>query len=385
MCMRQATRCRHPGGWSHHEHTRLIPKPCFCSGSGTKTGVLTTPWTLTTKYYDADLEVHLLPSEEFIEPTAVSRQSLTGAEALILLLDATSEDALAQAAPWAELAAEFQPPCVLCCINKADIASGIVPGAADQEGTSFPNYGSDGSAAGAGSASSAPPATATAAEPSKAYLDMLARAQDWCLDHGFEMVETSAIHPLVGASARDKTSVARVYEALQSNMWANMRRRAPAANASYGGSGKGLFGGLTLASTAPADTDNEATNGADADNAADDNTDSGSGMIASMRREVQARADGGSEEAAIADTDVTAGDDGGDAIGLGGSATSDSGPDIGVMMEEMRRVRDRARQPGVTDDERRDAAAAMAMRLMAMMGALGGDEEEEEEDDVDKA
>jgi hypothetical protein len=107
---------------------------------------------------------------------------------------------------WSELAAEASLGCQLCIANKMD-------------------------AAGEGGAAAA----------------FYEHAVAWALDHGFEPVECVATQPAATAEERDKTSVARVLEALQSNMWSNLERHA-ALKAVGGGAAAGLMAGAGSAS-----------------------------------------------------------------------------------------------------------------------------------------
>jgi hypothetical protein len=128
--------------------------------------VSATPWRLSTKYYDADVrrnlgptlhtpthththahahahppphpqvEVLVLPAAEGTAPGACAQAALVGAEALLLVVDAT-QPASASAAQraWAQvLASADAPPAILACVvNKCDVATGRVPVAAPPE------------------------------------------------------------------------------------------------------------------------------------------------------------------------------------------------------------------------------------------------------------
>jgi len=107
---------------------------------------------------------------------------------------------------WSELAAEASLGCQLCIANKMDAAGESGADAAFYE-----------------------------------------HAVAWSLDHGFEPVECVATQPAVTAQERDKTSVARVLEALQSNMWSNLERHA-APGAAGGSAAAGLMVGAGIAS-----------------------------------------------------------------------------------------------------------------------------------------
>ncbi len=312
---------------------------------------------MVTKYYSAPVEWVVLPAAEYAAPSeGCAGAALSGAEALVLVTDATRPEEFSVPDAWLALVNTAQPACLLVCTNKCDLAAGVAPGEEGEEGEGgdeaaaraggagggglVTTYGSIGDAAASASAAAAAASRPRREPPPQAHREHVGRVLEWALDHGFEHVEVAATRPLVGAAARDKTGVPRVLEALQANMWSNMERAAAAA----------------AAPPAAAEASSTSTSGG-----------SGGGIFANLNLQpAQASSSG---EAA---PDAGEGDEeGGDGGGSGGA-------DIGALMEEMRRVRERALQPGVTDEERRAAATAMTMRLMALLGADAGDEEEGE-------
>jgi hypothetical protein len=147
------------------------------------------PWDLATKYYTAPLELHVLPHAEWQRRGELASDAVRGAEALILVLDASApswESLLGELAAWAQLASERDIGTLLCVGNKYELATGRVPGGVG--GEALPGGGVP-----AGSVSAL----------------MLA---DWCADAGFEFVPTTATAPLAGSEGRDKEGLARVYE-----------------------------------------------------------------------------------------------------------------------------------------------------------------------------
>jgi len=315
--------------------------------------------------------------------------------------------------------------CLLFCSNKCDIASGgLIPGAeADEE-----ENGGGGSAAelmtsyGSSSSSnidttmtsktinqeslsfssslstqvddkaSTVGAVSNSTIPS-GHLSYLSFARSWCADNGFEHIEICAVKPLVGSRAREKSGVPRVLEALQATMWSSMEKKTSpslfqgmgmmSASSSLhttrvskakieGGGGEGgeeqsltengkmRVGGVVVGSV----TSDVATTG---------DKRSSEEIIEALRR----REEGGGEEGLLGEGFVRIND------GQGGvkeeGEEEDGGPDLGALMDEMRRIRDSAHTGALTDEQRREAAAAMTMRLLAMMGGADEDEEEEEE------
>jgi hypothetical protein len=168
---------------------------------------------------------------------------------------------------WAPLLSRLSPSTGLCVVNKMDAAAGAHPagggsegGAADADAASYvvdgrlttfsedgplPSMlrGASGGAGGGGSRGVVPP------EEHAAWLAMV---QEWALDTGLEVVECCATQPHAGADKRDKTGVARVYEALQSTMWSNMVMGGKGAATGSDRAGAGAPASRAGASTAGA-------------------------------------------------------------------------------------------------------------------------------------
>lgn len=313
-------------------------------------------WALETKYYTADLDVHVLPAGEWHAPGDAAAEALDGAEALIVLLDATERGSFAGAQAWADRAADAGVGTLLCVTNKVDVVTGAVPGA-ELDG--------DGEAE---TLSGAAAAAATASPAAGEHDVFVQRVTEWCLDAGFEHVQTAATAPHVGGAGRDKGGVPRVLEALQCTMWGSMRRR--------GGGGGG--GGDSDAAAAAAAAEPESTgddisspsSAADAPAAAAPASTSDSAAAAAAA----APAERSPEDAVRQLLRGVAGADG-DADGGG----DDDDSAVERLMADMQRVRDAARGPGMSDAQRREAAARMAMQLFALMGA-GGDDDEDDDD-----
>jgi Alpha and gamma adaptin binding protein p34 len=241
----------------------------------------------------------------------------------------------------------------------------------------------------------------------------------WCLDNGFEHVECVATRPHEGNEGREKNSVGRVLEALQSTMWSNMVRGAPttstASSASSGSSsadtgagaaaGAGSAASSALESAAEKDDSYGLLNpdaidsallemeeqqakkgvlggGADDDGAfAGESDDAARALMAALAGSSEAEKKEGSSEAGKAD----AGSKKKDTAASKKSSASvleDFDRDFTRVIEEAKAVRDNAKKGNMTDAQRREAAANATMRLMAMFSSMGldmGEDEDEEE------
>ncbi len=364
------------------------------------------PWRIRTKYYVADVEFHLLPASDFFAP---SDSAVEGAEAVLLVLDASGSAADADAAlaaataAWLPLLESVDPAVRLLCLNKCDVVLGAAPG-----------EGGDEADAGLSDAAAQP-------APPASFAGIVARLQEWCLDNGFEQVQTAGTSPFSGAGSRDKVGVPRVLEALQTTLWSTLERTTTAAAPARGG-GEGdssavaaaagpasgappaerIGGGLTVtgiaaraAAVAASSEESGAASASEASASASASAVVGAdALLAAMRRDAARRADGLGGQG-----DAPDGEDEADAIALAlgaGAAVGEAGEAGGVVADaavaeaekesvdvdrlfaEMLKVRDRAKDAGVRDEDRREAAAAMVAKLYALMG--GGDEDEDEDE-----
>lgn len=343
-------------------HATLSNRRLATGSSGTR------QWCIATKYYEADVDVHVLPSLEWHAPGELTASALTGAEALVVVLDATSPESFAAASAWGEKAGDAGIGTLICVTNKVDIVTGVVPGAED-----------DGAADGEAAAAISAPSAAPLAE----HVAFIQRVSHWCLDAGFEHVQAAATSPLAGGSGRDKSGVPRVLEALECTMWNSMRRRQqqqqPAAEASA------TDNAAVAAAADDSDSAGDADNGSAA---ASSSTSSSAAAAPSMQAAV------GAEKASSSSKD-----DGDKASSImrellrGSKGTATRGDDsdadvdedeeddtsIEKLMAEMQRVRDAARGPGMTDAQRREAAARVAMQLLSLMGGAEGEDDEDED------
>jgi hypothetical protein len=271
---------------------------------------------LATRYYTCPLVFRILPSTAFSAPHADEwADALRGAEAAVILLDASEAaaslgPALLLATAWAERLAggAGAPSTLLILSNKLDVLH-YAPG-----GSALP-------------------------DAARAHLDTV---RAWALSNEFEHVEAVATAPLEGAALREKSSVPRVLEALESTMWTAMTRR-----------GGGKSSAISAASALPA-----ASSGAGAA--------AGAGAVA-----------GEEGSAAAAGAGETVAPTAAEALAAGPLATEPplDEDDIGRLMELMRGVKMAAQQGGLSDGARREAAADMALRLLALIGGEDGEEE----------
>jgi len=71
----------------------------------------------------------------------------------------------------------------------------------------------------------------------------IAVAQGWALDHGFECVETAEGSPDFGDASRDKVSIPRILEALESTIWSTAVMKRGSEGSWRSGAGGGGVGG----------------------------------------------------------------------------------------------------------------------------------------------
>lgn len=401
--------------------------------------IITKPLVLETKYYSAPLELVLLPSIDVsataaatAPPSKLMLEAFRGAEALIIIADSEvmSKDA-DSISPFFSQMGELldllkgkrrvekdgndknkdqkgeeeegegendhivdDSICLLFCSNKCDIASGgTVPGSeadAEENGGEgsaaklMTSYGSSYSGrtietistakSDEESTSSLSGTEDRSIAPPSGHVSYLSFARSWCADNGFEHIEICAVKPLVGLRAREKSGMPRVLEALQATMWSSMERKSsPSLLSTFGTTAT-----RPLKSIIKGDSDNMlgmsgSTMKKKSEGGEVQDDMSSEGILESLRRQ----AEGGGEE----EEELEAKDHG---ISEGRVKTKtnveeDDGPDLGALMDEMRRIRDSAHNGSLTDEQRREAAAAMTMRLLAMMGGAEDEEEEEEE------
>ncbi|KIZ05632.1 hypothetical protein MNEG_2332, partial [Monoraphidium neglectum] len=176
---------------------------------------------LDTKYYTADAYINIVNLDAYQQQEQQQQQQqqqqqrqqqqkngqqqeLCGAEAVILVCDATNPSTFAAARRWAAAVDSSGAGVRLLIANKADAA----PRAA---------------AGGSGAA--------------------LPEAAGWCLDEGFEYVEAAAGAPAADAALAldgDRQGVVRVLEALQAHMWPGLALKpAPPGIGGRGGGGNG--------------------------------------------------------------------------------------------------------------------------------------------------
>lgn len=283
--------------------------------------------------------------------------------------------ALTVASKWAGAAADSGIGCLLCAWNKADCDGPATPKEKESHGEAM---------------------------------------LGWCLDNGFEHVECVASMPLEGSVGREKSSVARVLEALQSTMWSNIVRATaapPSASTAVSSSSSAASSSLEKAAEKegaydvlnPHDeaakalleaeekeaeglmkTTTKAGDGDDDDGAfAGESDDAAKALMAAMAASPQ---EGGSKKTTGAASAAAAKGKG--KPGPSAAALEDIDKDFGRIFEEVKAVRDAAKSGKMTDEQRREAAAQATMRLMAMFGGMGmgmGDEDEDEEEEAAQA
>ena len=318
-------------------------------------------WHLRTRYYTVALEVCMVAGSAWCAPEAPAcAAALEGAEAVVLVLDATAPCDLDAASVWARLAADAGVSTLLCVTNKADLLASGTRAAEWEEGAHC-------EAAAAGGAGGEAALLSEADAPGSPELPPFAqRVAAWCLESGFEHVHASATRPRAGGSSRDKYGLPRVLEALECTMWASMERveepmAAPARGAQVAGEEDARQGGEREqrreeqhAAVVPAGQGAGAAPLAPPPSSSSGAPD-GDGGGESLFRSLVARARGekGEEEE--------------EAHGASGEE-GDEAEDLERLMSEMTRVRDASRGSRMNDAQRREAASRVALQLFSLLG-----------------
>lgn len=311
---------------------------------------------LSTKYYTAKLQFHILPNDELVEPTSKSESILEDAEAIIIVLDASRDG------PDFHLASQWvgkylhglNLDTMLLISNKCDLSSsGYIPGM-NQE-----------SPGGADLKLATIAVDQSSAEASTEHFARMERNALWSIDNGLEHVECSALHPLAGIESREKQGIARILEALESTMWSSMVKPKSALTSKAMEisrehtsqiSPKPPLGEKEIDDQPKSEV--VPINSGSCDNeecsrpsdALEKKTSDAEKSLDSLFRPL--------------DIDSIFGEGDGDL-------------DIGKLMQQMRMTKERAQTGNLSDEERRRAAADMAMRLMSMLN-FGEDEEQDQ-------
>jgi hypothetical protein len=360
--------------------------------------------TLTTRYYTAAVDLFPLPAAAFAGSPAAALAALPSAlgpaEALILVLDAQQpfEGALqAAATAWAAHCAEASTATLLA----------VSVGCTHLGGSGGSSSGGGGSGGGSGGGvDSEAGAAVQRGEPSAAAAAHLAAVQAWALDNGFEHIEAQCSAPSLGSAGREKFSVPRVLEALESTMWGCAVVHAPsAARAAPQLAAGGSAAAGILESAARHRAEGEGALGAEEGEEEGEEGAGAGGAAASAAPQRQpylapeflgsggSGGDAGGLTLEGEDLDAlkaamhallppeagvgAAGDGGSSGAGSAASAARFEG-----LLGQALSIRNAAKEGGMSDSARREAAAAMMERLMAAMGLEEGEEEEEAKEEA---
>ncbi|KAJ3414184.1 hypothetical protein HDV05_006889 [Chytridiales sp. JEL 0842] len=148
------------------------------------------PWTLDTKYYTVDLKFWIDSIEENSAENKESNEDkwsevAAAVDAVIYVFDPLHPETMNPIKTAVDFIKTIDPEVLLCVAAKSTES------------------------------------------PSEAVLD---EVSDWCVENGFEFIDLNDQEPIdlssTGTSYDEKFGIERVIEALESNMWKGMRRKA---------------------------------------------------------------------------------------------------------------------------------------------------------------
>ncbi|XP_006628802.1 alpha- and gamma-adaptin-binding protein p34 [Lepisosteus oculatus] len=146
-----------------------VPEPSRQEGA-----VCWYPWTINNKYYTAQVSLCVVPNTHLV--TAEIADSV---QAFVVWFDSTTEAGLDSVAPWLAVVEDVAPE-VLTLVCERVCDSGV----------------------------------------------SRQQAQEWCLSHGFELVELNPEDlPDEDDDFPESTGVKRIVQALNANMWSNMEMK----------------------------------------------------------------------------------------------------------------------------------------------------------------
>jgi hypothetical protein len=324
--------------------------------------------SLSTRYYSALVDLVPITGPQFsaspaaaLATAAAACPSAATAEALILVLDAQqplSGPTLDSATAWAAHCSEGGSLSTLLVVSLE--CPHLLPGA--------------------GSAS---PLPACAAH--------LAAVQAWALDSGFEHIEAVSSDPALGGAGREKTSIPRVLEALESTLWGAAVVHKPSASraalqmAGGGGAAASIAHSAALHRAEEEEGEEEEGGQEGEEGEGGEEGEEGEGAAAAGTYTAPSLVPG-SEGLALEAAEV-------DALKAAmqsllpseapesSGAASEAGPSAALfesLLGQALSIRNAAKEGGISDAARREAAAAMMEKLMAAMGIEEGEEEEGE-------
>lgn len=292
---------------------------------------------IENKYFAADLD--------FIVADAAEAAALEGAEAVIVVVSCTDASSPSLVRSLSDAIDAQDRSLVLVVANMVDAALGI--------GADSPVFGELQS--GLDSVDARPE-----------YRALADQLESGALDHGYEHLPCCALAPQFTAQSRDKSGLARVYEALQNVSWKAARMHAAAGPVS-----RPVSASVDLhASESAADP---ASQRKGAGSASGGGISAGSCSNGTSAAPEMMLARGIADAPLRLDTEHDRGD-----VGLDDAGEPEHAADIARLVEEMKHVRGAALAGAVSDDQRREAAARMALRLFEMLGGAGSEDDDED-------
>uniref|UniRef100_F6PG44 Alpha and gamma adaptin binding protein n=1 Tax=Monodelphis domestica TaxID=13616 RepID=F6PG44_MONDO len=148
----------------------------------TNNGVRFYPWTIDNKYYSADINLCVVPNRFLV--TAEIAETV---QAFIVYFDSTLNSSLDSVSAWLPLAEAWLPEVMILVCDRVSENGEIRP-----------------------------------------------RAQEWCIQHGFELVELNPEElPEEDDDFPESTGVKRIVQALNANVWSNVVMKSE-RNQSFG-------------------------------------------------------------------------------------------------------------------------------------------------------
>ncbi|XP_038041161.1 alpha- and gamma-adaptin-binding protein p34 [Anas acuta] len=150
---------------------RITGKDDLTVGATTSGGVDFYPWTIDNKYYSADIHLCVVPSTFLV--TAEIAESV---QAFVVYFDSSIKSGLDSVSEWLPLTEEWLPEVMILVCNRVS-----------ENGVNRQ------------------------------------KAQEWCIKHGFELVELSPEElPDEDDDFPESTGVKRIVQALNANVWSNV-------------------------------------------------------------------------------------------------------------------------------------------------------------------
>ncbi|OXB77625.1 UNVERIFIED_CONTAM: hypothetical protein H355_002934 [Colinus virginianus] len=150
---------------------RITGREDLTVGATTSGGVSFYPWTIDNKYYSADIHLCVVPSTALV--TGAIAESV---QAFVVYFDSSVKSGLDSVSEWLPLTEEWLPEVMILVCNRVS-----------ENGVNRQ------------------------------------KAQEWCIKHGFELVELSPEElPDEDDDFPESTGVKRIVQALNANVWSNV-------------------------------------------------------------------------------------------------------------------------------------------------------------------